>query len=166
MYTYLLDRAIAGNKPCLLVGEPGTAKTTIVQNYLYSQPPTLCKRLEINLSSRTSARDVQNNIEINTEKKSGKIYGAPAGKKLVVFIDDMNMPKVDTYGTQQPIALLLFLVGRSLMYRLGKDVELLSYRDMRYIGAMGPPGGGRNPTDVSFDINIGNFTNDFEFFVS
>ena len=150
MYTYLLDRAIAGNKPCLLVGEPGTAKTTIVQNYLFSQPPTLCKRLEINLSSRTSARDVQNNIEDNTEKKSGKIYGAPAGKKLVVFIDDMNMPKVDHYGTQQPIALLLFLIGRNLMYRLGKDVELLSYRDMRYIGAMGPPGGGRNPTDPRF----------------
>ena len=69
MYTYLLDRAVSGNKPCLLVGEPGTAKTTVVQNYLFAQPPSGCKRLLINLSSRTSARDVQNNIEANTEKK-------------------------------------------------------------------------------------------------
>ena len=150
MYTYLLDRTVAGSKPCLLVGEPGTAKTTVVQNYLYGQDPNCVKRLEINLSSRTSGRDVQTNIEANTEKRSGKIYGAPAGKKLAVFIDDMNMPKVDHYGTQQPVALLLFLVGRGLMYRLGKDVELLQYRDMRYIGAMGPPGGGRNKTDPRF----------------
>ena len=60
------------------------------------------------------------------------------------------MPKVDHYGTQQPIALLLFLIGRNYMYRLGKDVEMLTYRDMRYVGAMGPPGGGRNPTDPRF----------------
>jgi dynein heavy chain len=37
--------------------------------------------------------------------KTGNIYGPPLGTNLVVFIDDMNMPKVDTYGTQQPITL-------------------------------------------------------------
>lgn len=29
---------------------------------------------------------------------------------MVIFIDDLHMPKVDTYGTQQPIALLKFFV--------------------------------------------------------
>eukprot|EP00944_MAST-04C_sp_MAST-4C-sp1_P015339 g15339.t1 len=36
------------------------------------------------------------------------------------------------------------------MYQRGKEVDLLFYRDMRYISAMGPPGGGRNHVDPRF----------------
>ena len=43
--------------------------------------------------------DVQKNLEVNVDKRTGNIYGPPLGTNLVVFIDDMNMPKVDTYGT-------------------------------------------------------------------
>ena len=40
---------------------------------------------------------------------------------MVVFVDDMNMPAVDTYGTQQPIALLKFLIERGILYDRGDD---------------------------------------------
>jgi len=32
-------------------------------------------------------------------KKSGKTFGSAANKTLIYFIDDMNMPYVDKYGT-------------------------------------------------------------------
>lgn len=32
--------------------------------------------------------------------RSGTTYGPTLGSKLVLFIDDMHMPFVDTYGTQ------------------------------------------------------------------
>jgi len=32
--------------------------------------------------------------------------GAPAGKRVIIFVDDLNMPKLDTYGSQPPIELL------------------------------------------------------------
>merc|ERR1711871_1483485 len=121
MYNSLLETLGKTSTPTLFVGLPGTAKTTIISDYIYGKPANETRVLNINMSSRTSSLDVQRNIEDSVEKRSGKIYGPPAGKKLMVFIDDMNMPKVDTYGTQQPIALLHFLVGRSSMYGRGKD---------------------------------------------
>ena len=45
-------------------------------------------------------------IEDSLEKRTKDTFGPPAGKRwLMVFVDDLNMPKVDTYGTQQPVAL-------------------------------------------------------------
>lgn len=50
--------------------------------------------LELNFSSRTSSLDVQRSLEDNVEKRTNQILGPPPGKRLVVFIDDVNMPKV------------------------------------------------------------------------
>ena len=151
LYSSLLSRLAAVEKPVLFVGESGTAKTVTVQNFLGGLNPERNNVLNVNFSSRTSSRDVQTNIEANVDKRSGKTYGPPVGKRLMIFVDDLNMPKVDTYGTQQPIALLHFLVGRGHMYdRSGKDLDLRTYKDLQFIGAMGPPGGGRNNVDPRF----------------
>ena len=81
--------------------------------------------LNINFSSRTTSKDFQQIIEENIDKRTFKQYGPKAsGKKMVVFIDDMNMPKIDVYGTQQPLALCLFLMGTQQLYQRGGDLEL------------------------------------------
>lgn len=38
--------------------------------------------------------DLQRNLEANVEKRTKETYGPPMGKRLLVFMDDMNMPKV------------------------------------------------------------------------
>ena len=48
----------------------------------------------MNFSSRTTSLDVQRNFEANAEKRTKDTYGPPPGKRLIVFIDDMNMPQV------------------------------------------------------------------------
>lgn len=56
--------------------------------------------LNINFSSRTGSGDFQTIIEENIEKKNIKAYGPKgAGKKMIMFIDDLNMPAIDIYGT-------------------------------------------------------------------
>eukprot|EP00957_Ditylum_brightwellii_P160323 12204171-Ditylum_brightwellii.AAC.1 len=109
------------------------------------------------MSSRTSSRDVQTTIEANIEKRHGTVFGPAAGKKLIVFVDDMNMPKVDLYGTQQPIALLLTLLDHGFIYAYEKDIIQKNVKDLQYVAAMGPPGGGRNSTDPRFVARFNTF---------
>lgn len=45
-------------------------------------------------------------LEKPLEKKSGRNYGPPGTKRLIYFIDDMNMPEVDKYGTVAPHTLI------------------------------------------------------------
>lgn len=48
----------------------------------------------LNFSARTSSLDVQKNLEINLVRHSRKTYGPPIGKRLIYFIDDLNLPQV------------------------------------------------------------------------
>lgn len=45
-------------------------------------------------------------LEKKLEKKAGHNYGPTGNKKLTYFIDDLNMPEVDRYGTVQPHVLI------------------------------------------------------------
>ena len=49
-----------------------------------------------------SSEMTQKILEKPLEKKAGKNFGPTGHKKLVYFLDDMNMPEVDSYGTAGP----------------------------------------------------------------
>ncbi|CRL07346.1 CLUMA_CG020322, isoform A [Clunio marinus] len=136
--------------PVVLVGETGTSKTAIISNFLRNINPDRYIVLNINFSSRTTSLDVQRTIEAAVEKRTKNVFGPPVGKKLIAFVDDMNMPKVDNYGTQQPIALLKLFVECGGMYDRGKDLNWKFFRDVSFITAMGKAGGGRNEVDPRF----------------
>jgi MoxR-like ATPase len=156
-YTHFLGRYLDSKKPLLLVGESGTAKTVTVRHHLSNLDARKFVSLGINFSSRTQSVDVQTIIESNVDQRTGNIYGPTPGTQMVVFIDDLNMPRVDEYGTQQPIALLKFLIERDAMYeRPSKNADQSEravkklFRDLLYMAAMAPPGGGRNAVDPRF----------------
>ena len=54
---------------------------------------------------------------------------------------------MDTYGTQQPIAMLKLLLDKGGCYDRAKELTWKNMRDLGYIAAMGKAGGGRNETD-------------------
>uniref|UniRef100_A0A7S1KLH4 Dynein-1, subspecies f n=1 Tax=Percolomonas cosmopolitus TaxID=63605 RepID=A0A7S1KLH4_9EUKA len=154
-YSFLLKTVLSVDKPVLFVGEPGTAKTVIIQSYLNqvaNDDPSKFANLNINFSSRTTSMDVQRTIEDNIEKRIGDTFGPLGGKRLRVFIDDLSMPKVDTYGTQQPIALLKLLVENGGLYERGSGDKLdwKKIVSLDYIAATAPPGGSNNQVDPRF----------------
>ena len=42
----------------------------------------------------------QQELEEFIDKRSGRIYGPPSNKKLLYFVDNLNLPCVEEYGTQ------------------------------------------------------------------
>ena len=148
--TWLLELMVGIKQPVVLVGETGTSKTATTANFLRTLDSESHLLLNMNFSSRTTSLDVQRNLEANVEKRTKDTYGPPPGRRLLIFVDDMNMPQVDTYGTQQPIALLKLLLERGGCYDRGKDLNWKNMKDIGYIAAMGKAGGGRNETDPRF----------------
>lgn len=143
--TYLTDLVAKRERAVLFVGSAGTGKTTLVREYLHNTGDGIL-HANINMNYYTDAAALQQQLERPIDKRSGKTYGPPPGKKLIYFIDDLNMPFVEAYGTQTPIELL----RQHADYRSFYDRTDLSLRktlvDVQYIAAL-------NPKCGSFVIN-------------
>jgi len=88
----------------LIVGTTGTGKTAIINGILLELDDSYTS-MNIVFSSQTSSLKTQEMIENKLVKRT-KNKMVPDGKKMVVFIDDLNMPKKDTYGSQPALELL------------------------------------------------------------
>lgn len=70
-------------------------------------------------SAGTEANQVQNNIMERLDKRRKGVYGPSLGKKCVIFVDDLSMPKTTAMDrSQSAIELLRMLVEHSLWYDL------------------------------------------------
>ena len=142
--SFVVDLLVARQKPVLLVGTAGTGKTVTVNNYLHSMGENMLY-CNINLNYYTDAKSLQSQMEGHVDKRSGRIYGPPTSKRLVYFIDDLNMPQVDAYGTQSPSALIKQHMDYGSWYDVSK-LEKKEIQDVQYIACM-------NPTAGSFTVD-------------
>lgn len=147
-FSFVMKSLITLRKPVFVTGVTGTGKTVTVQNLLrLYQPLQYDGGLGIvpvfmNFSAQTRSDVTQLTIETKLEKKRKNLLGAPAGRTVVVFVDDVNMPLVETYGAQAPVELLRQFLDFSGFY----DRDKLFWKDIvdvvLFVGAA-PPGGGR-----------------------
>ena len=140
--TYIMNMLARKSRHVMLVGS-GSGKTSVINQYIHSLDKDADGFLHnsISMSYYTDSKRFQAELELPIDKRSGRRYGPPASKRLIVFIDDMNLPYIETYGTQNAIALLTQHMAYGTLFDradLGLRKELV---DIQYIGAMNPTAG-------------------------
>nr|CAH7757603.1 unnamed protein product [Callosobruchus chinensis] len=154
-FGYIMERLIYVNHPVFLTGDTGVGKSVVAKDVLLRLGKTkLFVPGTMNFSAQTSSFRTQEIVELKLEKKKKTLLGAPLGKKVIIFVDDVNMPKLETYGAQPPIELLRQFLDYGGLY----DREKLFWKEIRDVVisvACAPPGGGRNPLTPRFVRHFG-----------
>ncbi|XP_073398257.1 dynein axonemal heavy chain 6 [Dendrobates tinctorius] len=149
-YGYLMEKLLAVKHSVLFTGTTGVGKSVVARGLLNSiQEEAGYVSVYINFSAQTSSARTQEIIESKLEKKRKTILGAPGNKRVIIFVDDLNMPKLDRYGSQPPIELLRQYQDFKGFY----DREKMFWKEIQDVtiaAACAPPGGGRNPVTPRF----------------
>jgi dynein heavy chain len=134
------------NRPVLIVGSSGTAKTSIVLQYTNTFDPTKRLLKKVNFSSATTAGMFQRSMEADIEKRQGKTFAPSGGRLMTVFLDDVSMPEVNTWGDQPTLEIVRQIIEERGFMFLEKDKrgDKMEIENVIYVGAMNHPGGGRN----------------------
>ncbi|CAL8089314.1 unnamed protein product [Calicophoron daubneyi] len=140
---FFLDLLIKAGRPVMLIGMAGTGKSVILQDKFFSLPEDfIVKNIPFNFY--TTSQMLQDVLDKSLEKKAGINYGPPGQKRLIYFIDDLNMPEVDQYFTVQPHTLIRQHIDYGHFYDRQK-LTLKKVSKTQYVAAM-------NPTAGSFTI--------------
>ncbi|XP_061919084.1 dynein axonemal heavy chain 11 isoform X5 [Entelurus aequoreus] len=141
---YFMDLLLERRQPLMLVGNAGVGKTALVRNKLDGLPESY-KTAKVPFNYYITSLMLQEILERPLEKKAGRNYSPVGNRRLVYFIDDMNMPAVDIYGTVQPHT----LIRQHLDYGHWYDRQKWSLKEIyntQYVACL-------NPTAGSFNIN-------------
>ncbi|KAL3316100.1 Dynein heavy chain 9, axonemal [Cichlidogyrus casuarinus] len=141
---YFLDLLVEKRHPVMLVGQAGTGKTVLIQNKLNELGEDYMIA-NVPFNFYTTSEMLQRVLEKPLEKMSGRNFGPPGNKRLVYFIDDLNMPEVDLYFTVQPHTLIRQHIDHSHWYDRAK-LTLKEIHNTQYVACM-------NPTAGSFTID-------------
>ena len=128
----------------MLIGLAGSGKTLLVNEKLLSMGEDYIIA-NVPFNFYYSSEMTQKILEKPLEKKAGKNYGPTGSKRLVYFLDDMNMPEVDTYGTAGPHTIIRQHMDYGHWYCRNK-LTLKDIHNTQYVAAM-------NPSAGSFTIN-------------
>ncbi len=143
-YTRVLDWLVRQHQQVLFTGSTGTGKSVNIKQYVAKLPDPY-HSVQLIFSAATSAQQTDEFLFTKLDRKTQQVYVPLLGKRYVIVVDDMNMPRRQRYGAQPVIE----LVRQWMDYRGWHFKKLTnSFRfveGVSWVGAMGPPGGGRNP---------------------
>ena len=143
--SYWLEVLVKEGYHAMLAGPAGTGKTQLINGMLAQLRPDFHISATVNMNFFTSAGVLLTSLEVPLQKRTGSTFGPPGSAKLVYFVDDLNLPELDNYGTQSAIGLLRQHIDYGHWYDIGK-LTLKTVDDCQYVSAL-------NPTAGSFHVD-------------
>ncbi|KAM6403695.1 dynein axonemal heavy chain 17 [Rhynochetos jubatus] len=137
---YFLDLLLERRRPVMLVGNAGTGKSVLMRDKLDALDAEEFLVQAVPFNFYTTSAMLQAVLEKPLEKKWGRNYAPPRTKRLIYFIDDMNMPEVDKYGTVAPHALLRQHMDHGHWYDRDK-LTPKNVHNCQYVACMNPAAG-------------------------
>lgn len=133
----LIHSVISEHVPLIMCGPPGSGKTLTFLSVLRKSPNL--DFVDLNFSKESSPELLIKTMEQYCDYRASASHTLMVpkllGKWLVVFVDELNLPKADKFGTQKVICLLRQMIERNGFYKNGKWIEL---SNIQFVGACNP----------------------------
>ncbi|BFF92572.1 dynein beta chain ciliary [Drosophila madeirensis] len=137
---FFMDTLIEADHPLMLIGPPGSGKTILMNAKLNALPTEKYAVTNVPFNFYTTSEMLQRILEKPLEKKAGRNYGPIGNKRMIYFVDDMNMPEVDKYFTVQPHT----LIRQFMDYHHWYDRQKMTLKDIHkcnFVACMNPSAG-------------------------
>jgi dynein heavy chain len=130
---YIVSHLCKMGHSSFVIGPSGTGKSAILRNMLSSNSENFLSKY-ILLSHSTSSQSLEDHVFSGLEKRSKDVWGPALSKKMVAFVDDVNLPAADVHGTQPALEAFRQLLDVSVLYDRQRLVPL-QIQDITYVCA-------------------------------
>ncbi|CAB4069325.1 DNAH [Lepeophtheirus salmonis] len=151
--SYFLDLAITYEYPLGIIGPSGTGKSFITNSLVQRLSSEKFITNVINFSAQTTVNYTQEVVMSKLDRRRKGVFGPAMGKKCVVFIDDLNLPQADEYGSVPPLELLRQWIDHGYWYEK-KDSSKLELLDVLLFAALTPSTGNDLSSRFMRHLNI------------